>query len=166
MPSFNVNVHRRDPYKNFKFRVVLDGRIIPNVSRISPLQRSTAATHWRDGSVPSAIARSPGSTRFEPITMERGLTHDTTFEDWASECFSIEGDAAMSLRDFRKDLRIDLLNEQGSIVLSYMVFRCWVSEYQALPELDANSTAVALESITLQYEGFERDRAVKEPEET
>lgn len=166
MTSFPVNTHRLDPYKVAKFQVILDGRVVPGVSRVSPLRRTTDVVLWRDGSFPSHFLTAPGLTSFEPITLERGITHDPTFERWAALSYSPEGDAAMSLRDFRKDLRINLLNQQGSIVLSYMVFRAWVSSYQPLPELNANASEVAIEQIVLQHEGFERDVAIAEPTET
>ena len=166
MTAFPVNPHRLDPYKNFKFRVILDGKVVPGVSKVSPLTRSTESVLWRDGTFANHFLTAPGPSSFCPLTLERGITHDPTFEDWAELAYSPDGDAAMSLRNFRKDMRIDLLNQQGSVVLSYMVYRCWVCEYQALPELDANATAVAIEKIVLRYEGFERDRAVTEPEET
>ena len=166
MTAFPVNPHRLDPYKSFKFRVILDGKVVAGVSKVSALKRTTETVLWRDGAFASHFLTAPGPTGFEPIVLERGITHDPTFEDWAELAYSRAGDAAMSLRNFRKDMRIDLLNEQGNVALSYMVYRCWVSEYQALPDLDANGTAVAIERIVLQHEGFERDRAVSEPEET
>jgi phage tail-like protein len=71
----------------------------------------------------------------------------------------------VSLKDFRKDITIELYNEAGQKVIAYNVYRCWVSEYQSLPELDANGNAVAIQSITLQNEGWERDVSVAEPTE-
>ncbi len=165
MPPFSVNVHRHDPYKSFKFQVVVDGKVVPGVSKVSALKRQTGTVLYREGSAPSRFLKGPGSTDFDPITLERGVTHDTTFEDWADLAYSPEGDAAMSLKNFRKDMLIRLLNEQGTVVLAYKVYRCWVAEYQALPELDANGNAVAIETITLQHEGFERDQSVTEPAE-
>jgi phage tail-like protein len=165
MSSFPVNPHRLDPYKIAKFQVILEGRPVPGVARISGLRRVTDVITFRDGAFPSHSLTAPGNTSFEPIVIERGITHDATFEEWAEQAYSAQGDGAMSLRDFRKDLRINLLNQQGNVVSSYMVYRAWVSKYQALPELDANANAVAIESIELEYEGFERDRSVSEPEE-
>ncbi len=166
MVEFAVNPHRLDPYKNFKFQVVLDGKVVPGVTRVSTLRRHTETIFHRDGTFPSHLMTAPGATSFDPIVLERGITHDTTFEDWAALAYSPAGDAAMSLRNFRKDIRINLLNQQGSVVLSYMVYRCWVAEYQALRELDANANAVAIETLVLQHEGFERDRDIPEPTET
>jgi len=166
MPGFTVNPYRFDPYKISKFQVILDGKPVPNVTSVSPLWRRTDVVLWRDGAFPSHFMTAPGVTSFDPITVERGVTHDTTFEDWAALAYSPAGDAAMSLRDFRKDMRINLLNQQGTVVLSYMVYRAWVAEYQALPELDANADEVAIERVVLQHEGFERDREVVEPDQT
>lgn len=166
MTQFAVNPHRLDPYRNFKFRVRWDGKIVAGVSKVSALQRKTEAVVHREGGDPSNSRVSPGTTRFEPITLERGLTHDTEFEDWASKVFNPDGDAAMSLKEYRKDIRIELLNLQGKVVLAYQVYRCWVSEYQALPDLDSNQNAVAIEKLVLEHEGWERDESVTEPEET
>jgi phage tail-like protein len=166
MPQFSVNTHRFDPYKNFKFRIKWDGRVVAGVSKISPLKRSTEPVTHREGNDPSTARVSPSVWKFEPITVERGVTHDTDFEAWANLIYTTQGDAAISLRNFRKDVLIEFMNEQGTVAKAYRVFRCWVSEYTALPELDANANTVAIESMVLQNEGWERDTSVPEPTET
>jgi phage tail-like protein len=166
MAQFTVNASRIDPYKNFKFRVVWDGQPVAGISKVSGLKRTTEIVSHRDGGDLSTKRHSPGVSSFEPITLERGITHDTAFEEWASLTYSIEGDAAVSLANFRKDITIDLYNLQGVKVRSWNVYRCWVSEFTAVPELDANANAVAFETIVLQNEGFARDLAVEEPTET
>ena len=166
MTQFNVNTHRFDPYKSFKFRIKWDGKYVAGVNKISALKRSTTPVIHRDGSDPNISRISPSTWMFEPITLERGITHDLEFENWANLSFSVSGDAAMSLKNFRKDIIIELLNEQGTVVKAFKIYRCWVSEYQVLPELDANGKAVAIESIVLQNEGWERDLDVQEPSET
>lgn len=166
MAQFTVNTHRFDPYKNMKFRVKWDGRYVAGVSKVSALKRSTEAVTHREGGDPSTQRVSPGTWKFEPITMERGVTHDPEFEAWANLIYTTDGDAAISLKNFRKDIIIELLNEQGKVAKAYKVYRCWVSDYQALPELDANAHAVAIEHMVLQNEGWERDTAVAEPTET
>ena len=169
MAQFAVNATRIDPYKNFKFRLVWDddGAVGPiaGVSKVSGLKRTTELVTHRDGGDLSTKRHSPGVSSFEPITIERGITHDTAFERWATKVYSTAGDAAMSLRNFRKDIIIDLYNLQGVKVRSWQVFRCWVSEFIAVPELDANANAVAFETIVLQNEGFARDVAVVETPE-
>jgi phage tail-like protein len=163
---FTVNPARVDPYKQFKFRVRWDGRYVAGVHRISPLRRVTEVIVHRDGSDRSTSRKSPGRTDFDAITLERGITHDTEFEAWANKAWRLAGGGPeVSLKDFRKDLRIDLFNEAGQLVIAYKVFRCWVSEYQALPELDANSNAIAIEHIKVENEGWERDETVTEPVE-
>lgn len=166
LAHFPVNPHRLDPYKSFKFRVKWDGRYVAGISKVSPLKRTTEVIRFREGGAPSGSRKSRGRTEREPITLERGVTHDPEFERWANLAFNRAGDAAMSPKNFRKDLVIELLNEQGNVVLAYRVYRAWVSEYVALPELDANGAAVAIESIRLEHEGWERDPDVKEPAET
>lgn len=167
MPQFTVNPHRVDPYKNFKFRVKWDGRYVAGVSRISALRRTTEVVEHREGGDPSTRRKSPGRTTFEPITLERGISHDKEFEQWANKVWNHGAGpgAESSLKDFRKDLIIELYNEAGQLAIAYKVYRCWVSGFQALPDLDANSNAVALQSITLQNEGWERDHDVAEPAE-
>jgi phage tail-like protein len=167
MPPFTVNPGRVDPYKTFKFRVVWDGRPVAGISRVGGLVRRTEVVAHREGGDPSVAHVSPGQTSFAPIRLERGLTHDTAFEAWAASVWRAGAPrgAEMGLADFRKDIRIELMNEAGQIAFAWTVFRCWVSEYQALPDLDAGANTVAIETITLQHEGFERDTAVVEPAE-
>ena len=167
MPQFSVNAQRFDPYKNFKFRVKWDGRYVAGVSKVSGLRRRTEVIEHREGGDPSTSRKSPGRTTFEAITLERGITHDLEFERWANQVWSLGAahGAEMSLRDFRKDLVIDLYNEAGQLVLAYKVFRAWVSEYQVLPDLDANANSVAIETLRLEIEGWERDVDVTEPSE-
>lgn len=162
MPQFQVNTNRIDPYKNFKFRVRWDGQIVCGVSKVSALKRSTEVVSHREGNDLSTPHHSPASSKFEAITLERGITYAPEFEAWASTVYSAEGDAGVSLAGLRKDITIEMLNLQGSVVRAYHVFRCWVSEYTALPELDANANAIAFETIVLQNEGFARDSAVVE----
>jgi phage tail-like protein len=167
MPQFSVNPTRLDPYKNFKFKVKWDGRYVAGISRVSALRRVTEVVEHREGGDPSAVHKSPGRTRYEPIVLERGVTHDQEFEDWANKVWSLGAGfgAEVSLKDFRKDILIELYNEAGQLVIAYKVYRCWISEFQALPELSANISGVALQAITLENEGWERDEAVVEPEE-
>ncbi|MEM7035885.1 MAG: phage tail protein [Bacteroidota bacterium] len=164
--EFVVNSHRFDPYKNFKFRVRWDGRVVAGISKVSALKHTVEPVDHRVGGDPSTIRKSPAKTTFENITLERGVTHDLEFENWAKLVWSIDGDAAMSLKDFRKDLTIELLNEQGTIAKAYKVYRAWVSEYTALPELDANGNSIAIETIVLVHEGWERDMDISEPTES
>jgi phage tail-like protein len=165
-PQFPVNTHRFDPLKNMKFRVKWQGRYVAGVSKVSALKRSTEVVTHREGGDPSTSRHSPSLWKFEPITLERGVTHDPEFEAWANLVYSTQGDSAISLKNFRRDIIIELLNEQGKVSKAYKVYRCWVSEYQALPELDANGHAVAIEHMVLQNEGWERDTDVPEPVET
>jgi phage tail-like protein len=167
MAQFSVNPTRFDPYKNFKFRVKWDGRYILGVSKMTALKRTTEIVEHREGGDPSTGRKSPGRTKYEAITLERGVTHDLDFEQWANKVWNFGAGAGseVSLKDFRKDIIIDVFNEAGQTVISYKVYRCWVSEYQALPDFDANANAVAIQHIKLENEGWERDIAVTEPTE-
>lgn len=167
MAQFTVNAQRFDPYKNFKFRVKWDGRYVAGISKVGALKRSTEAIDHREGGDPSTVRKTPGQTKFEPISMERGVTHDKDFEQWANKVWNFGSGlgSEVSLADFRKDIIIEMYNEAGQLAISYKVFRCWVSEFQALPELDASANSIAIQTLTLQNEGWERDYEVPEPSE-
>ena len=167
MAQFTVNATRFDPYKNFKFRVKWDGQYVAGVSKVSALKRTTEVVEHREGGDPSSGRKSPGRTKYEPITLERGVTHDKEFEIWANKVWNHGSGlgAEVSLKDFRKNIQIEVYNEAGQLALTYNVFRCWVSEFQALPDLDANANAVAIQTIKLENEGIERDYSVAEPSE-
>lgn len=167
MAQFTVNAQRFDPYKNFKFRVKWDARYVAGVSKVSSLKRTTEVVKHREGGDPSSSRKSPGRTEYEPITLERGVTHDKEFEQWANKVWNFGAGlgSEVSLQDFRKDIIIEAYNEAGQLVIAYKVFRCWVSEFQALPDLDANANAVAIQHIKLENEGWVRDVEVQEPSE-
>jgi phage tail-like protein len=167
MATFAVNTHRFDPYKNFKFRVKWDGKYVAGICKVSALKRTTEVVEHREGGDPSTSRKSPGRQKYEPVTLERGVTHDVEFEEWARKVWNLGSGlgAEVSLKDFRKDIILEMYNEAGQLVIAYNIHRCWVSEYQALPELDSNANAVAIQSIKLENEGWERDPAVVEPAE-
>jgi len=165
MAQFSVNATRYDPYKNFKFRVKWDGRYVAGVSKAGGLKRTTEVVEHREGGDPSSSRKSPGRNKFEAITLERGVTHDTEFEKWANKVWNYGSGVEVSLKDFRKNIIIEVYNEAGQLAIAYKVYRCWVSEFQALPDLDANAGAVAIQHIKLENEGWERDLDVVEPSE-
>ena len=167
MAQFSVNPERFDPYKNFKFRVRWNGRYVAGVSKVGGLKRSTEVVKHRDGGDPSSSRKSPGRTEFDAISVERGVTHDKEFEQWANKVWNFGSGlgAEVSLKDFRKDIIIELYNEAGQLAIAYKVFRCWVSEYQAQADLDANANAVLIQHLKLENEGWERDYEVAEPKE-
>ena len=167
MAQFSVNAERFDPYRNFKFRVKWDGKYVAGYSKVSALKRTTEVVEHRECGDPNTVRRSPGQSTYEAITLERGVTHDTEFEKWASKvsnfgsCFGAED----SLADFRKDVILEFYNEAGRLALAYFVFGCWVSEFQAMPEMDASGNAIAIQTLKLENEGWERDYEVIEPTE-
>jgi phage tail-like protein len=164
--QFVVNSLRWDPYKNFKFRVVWDQKPVAGICKCSALKQMTEFVAHREGGDPSTFRVTPSTWKFGPITLERGVTHDLEFEKWAQLIWSPGGDSGISLNNFRKEITIQLLNEQGVVAKAYIVHRCWVSEYQALPDLDSNAHAVAIEHLVLQNEGWERDTSIPEPHQT
>jgi phage tail-like protein len=167
MAEFTVNPQRFDPYKNFKFLVVWDGRVVAGISKVSAIKRTTEVVKHRSGGDPSTPRKSAGRTEFDGITLERGITHDVEFDQWANKVWMVGAGRGVesSLRDFRKDIVIELLNEAGQVAVAFKVYRAWVSEYQVTSELDANANAVAIQHIKLECEGVERDPEVPEPAE-
>lgn len=167
MAQFVVNQGRLDPYKNFKFRLKWDGRYVAGISKMSVLKRTTEVVKHRDGGDASSSRKSPGRTEYDAITLDRGVTHDVAFEQWANKVWDYGAGLGMevSLADFRKDIMLEMYNEAGQLVIAYKIYRCWVSEYQALPDMDANANAVAIQHIKLENEGWERDTSVVEPQE-
>jgi phage tail-like protein len=168
MAQFSVNATRFDPYKAFKFRVKWDGKVVAGISKISALKRTTEVVVHREGGEPSSFRNSPGQTHYEPIVLERGRTHDLEFEKWANKVWNFGSGlgSEVSLKDFRKDIILELYNEAGQLVMAWKIYRCWPSEYVAVSQFDSNGDAsVAIESITLQHEGWERDYAIPEPSE-
>jgi phage tail-like protein len=167
MAQFTVNAQRFDPYKNFKFRVKWDGVYVAGVSKVSMLKRTTEVVKHREGGDPSSSRKSPGRTEYEAITLERGVTHDQDFEKWANKVWNFGSNlgSEVSLKDFRKDIIIELYNEAGQLAIAYKVFRCWVSEFQAMADLDANANAVLIQHLKLENEGWERDLEATEPSE-
>ena len=166
-PLFPANAHRHDPYRVFKFQVLIDGKPVAGLRKVSALVKRTEVVEWRTGGDPTHVRKIPGQTRYDPIILEQGLTHDPVFEQWANLVNNLAGDAAMSLKNYRKDIVINVLNLQGHVAISYRVHRAWVAEYQALPELDAGAKeTIGIQYIKLEHEGWERDEAVAEPTES
>jgi phage tail-like protein len=167
MAQFTVNTNRFDPYKNFKFRIKWDGRYVAGIDKVSPLVRQTEVIQWREGGDPSSSRKSPGRSEYAAIVMERGVTHDMEFEKWANKVWNYGSGLGMemSLSDFRKDIILELYNEAGQVVIAYMIYRCWISRFEALPELDANTPRVAIQKIIVENEGWERDYEIHEPKE-
>jgi len=167
MAQFSINAQRMDPYKNFKFRVKWDGRYVAGVSKIGVLKRTTEVVKHREGGDPSSSRKSPGRTEYDAITLERGVTHDKDFEQWANKVWNFGAGlgSETSLADFRKDIILELYNEAGQRVIGYKIFRCWVSEFQAEADLDANANAVLIQNTKIENEGWERDTDVTEPKE-
>jgi phage tail-like protein len=163
--GFVKNAHRIDPYKTFKFRVFWDGRPVLGVNKVGALKRTTHVITHREGGENSWDHKTPGRTTYDGLTLERGITHDTEFEKWANLVHSFNGDAVMDLVKFRKDLELVLYNERGQAALRYFLFGCWVSEFTALPALDAGENAIAVEQMKIELYGFARDADTKEPDE-
>jgi len=165
MAQFSVNAQRFDPYKNFKFKVKWDGHYVAGISKVGALKRTTEVVKHREGGDPSSSRKSPGRTEYDAITLERGVTHDQDFEQWANKVWNFGSLVESSLADFRKDIILELYNEAGQKVIAYKIFRCWVSEFQAQADLDANANAVLIQHIKIENEGWERDTDVTEPKE-
>lgn len=163
--GFVKNAHRIDPYKNYKFRIKWDGRTVLGVSKVGALKRTTQVVNYRSGGENSSDHKSPGRTSYDGLTLERGITHDLEFEAWADRVHPYAGDTAMDLANYKKELVLEVLNEKGHVALRYFLHDCWVSEFTAVPALDANANAVAVEMIKIELNGWERDKSTPEPDE-
>jgi phage tail-like protein len=161
--GFVVNAQRVDPYKNFKFRVLLDGKPVLGVSKVGSLKRTTEVVKHRSGGENSYDHKSPGRSSYDAITLERGITHDLEFEKWANQVHAFLDDPAMDLSGYKRDLMLEVMNEKGQVAIRYHMFSCWVSEFAAMPDLDANANAVAIEHIKVELEGWKRDEGTTEP---
>lgn len=164
--GFEKNAHRKDPYKNYKFRIKWNDKTVMGVSKVSALKRTTEVVTHREGGENSTDHKSPGRTSYEGITCERGITHDLEFEAWANQVHPYDGDPAMDLVNYKKPLTLEVMNEKGHVALRYFLYDCWISEFTAVPDLDANANAVAIETIKIELEGWKRDPATKEPDES
>ncbi len=166
-PLFPVNTHRSDPYRTFKFQVLIDGQVVAGLSKMGALKKTTEAVAWRVAGDSSQQRQLPGGSSYEAVSLEQGLTHDPVFADWANLVNNIDGDGGMSLVGFRKNVVLNVLNLQGAVAMSYKLFSAWVSEFQALPDFDANSmNTVGIQTVTLQHDGWQQDASVQEPAET
>ena len=167
-PGFPKATYRYDPYRNYRFRVIWDGKHVAGVSKVSGLTRTTqVVTHRAEGD-PSTPRRMPGQSEYGAITLERGVSHDAAFLQWANKVWDYrnstgnegrdgESNQSVSQQDFRKDIILEMYNEAGQTLLAYTIYRCWPSEFSAVPELDSNGNAVAIQSLKLENEGWERD---------
>jgi phage tail-like protein len=159
----NPSTNRFDPYRTFRFKVKWDGQYVAGLSRMTALRRTTEMVEWREAGENITSRKLPGKTSYQPVTLEAGVTYDSAFEDWANLVNDFASHSITSLGEFRKNITVDVFNEAGVLALSYRLWRAWVSEYQALPDLDAGANAVAITTVQLQFEWFDRDVAVIEP---
>ncbi len=164
--GFVVNSHRKEPYKNFKFQLIWDNKVVMGISKVGALKRTTEVVKHRDGANNSYDIKSPGRTSYEGITVERGITHDADFANWAVAVHTYEGDSLMDLAGYKKELILEVKNEKDQIVFRYLLHGCWVSDYTAMPDLDANANAVAIENMKIELDGWERDQDTTEPDES
>jgi len=162
MARMTAQTDRFDPLRTFRFKVKWDGQYVAGLTKMGALKRTTEMVEFREAGENITSRKLPGKTSFQAVTLEAGLTYDTAFEDWANLVNDFASHSITSLGDFRKNITIDVFNEAGQKAISYNLYRCWVSEYQALPDLDAGANAVAIRTIKLEFEWFERDLDVVE----
>ena len=162
MPRMNAQTNRRDPYRNFRFKVKWDGSYVAGLTKMGALKRTTEMVEFREAGVNIVSRKLPGKTSYADVSLEAGITYDSSFEDWANLVNDFASHSITDLGEFRKNIIVDVFNEAGQKALSYNLYNCWVSEWQALPDLDAGANAVAITQIKLVYEWFERDEAVSE----
>ncbi len=167
MASTSAGATHSDPFLTYNFQVKWNNNYVASVNKVTGLERSTQVVKWRSGGQPQTTYCIPGQTDYSPITLEQGVTFDVTFEQWANKIWYLPNTQKfgqeVSLADFRQQVTLEMYNQAGQLVLRYFLYNCWPSEYKALPELDASSDTVALESLTLQNEGWNRDTTVTQP---
>ena len=163
MARMNASTNRFDPYRTFRFRVKWDNQYVAGLTKMGALKRTTEMVEYREAGVNITSRKLPGKSSYQAVTLEAGVTYDTAFEDWANSVNDFASHSITSLGEFRKNITLDVFNEAGLKALSYNLYRCWVSEYQAFPDLDAGANAVAITTVKLEFEWFERDLAVSEP---
>jgi phage tail-like protein len=161
--SFRGNTHRLDPYKNFKLRVTWDGSSVPGVDRASPLGWQADVTEYRDGADPDTVHHLPGRIHYEAIALEREVTRDTAFEQWADQVRRLSPGAGQTGASYRKNIRVEVLDAAGRVVLAYDAYQCWPSGYRVLAGLDAAGRGRVTEELTLSCEGWQRDAGVVWP---
>jgi phage tail-like protein len=162
MARMTPQTNRFDPYRNFRFRVKWDNQYVAGLTKMGALKRTTEMVEFREAGENIISRKLPGKTSYQAVTLEAGVTYDSAFEDWANLVNDFASHSITNLREFRKNVTVDLFNEAGQRALSYNLYRAWVSEYQALPDLDAGANAVAITTLKLEFEWFERDDAVVE----
>jgi phage tail-like protein len=162
MARMNAATNRFDPYRTFRFRVKWDNQYVAGLTKMGALKRTTEMVEYREAGVNITSRKLPGKSSYQAVTLEAGVTYDTAFEDWANAVNDFASHSITSLGEFRKNITLDMFNEAGQKALSYNLYRCWVSEYQALPDLDGGANAVAITTVKLEFEWFERDLAVVE----
>jgi phage tail-like protein len=132
-------------------------RYVAGVSKVARLHRASGVMNHREGFAESAPRRPPDRTEYEAVTLEHGVTYDSDFAKWAGKVWTSGVDSQGPPEDLRKDILIDVYDEAGQLALSCKVFHCWVSDFQGLPDLDANASGVAIQRLTLEEEGWECD---------
>src|SRR5262249_23576903 len=152
MARMNASTNRFDPYRNFRFKVKWDNQYVAGLTKMGALKRTTEMVEYREAGENITSRKLPGKTKYEPVTLEAGVTYDTAFSDWANLVNDFASHSVTSLGEFRKNITVDVFNEAGQKAISYNLYRCWVSEYQALPDLDAGANAVAITTIKLEFE--------------
>ena len=116
MTIFKVNTNRFDPYKNYLFLVFFgtNTNAVAAVSKVTALKRSSTPIDYNEGGYAITL-KGLGRTKYEPITLERGITFDMDFEEWANAAQILKSGApSTSLANLRKEIRIVLLNEAAS----------------------------------------------------
>jgi phage tail-like protein len=163
MARMTATTNRFDPFHNYRFRVKWDGQYVAGMTKMGALKRTTEMVEFREAGENIVSRKLPGKSSFQAVSLEAGITYDTAFEDWANLVNDFASHSITSIGEFRKNITVDVFNEAGIKALSYNLYRAWVSEYQALPDLDSSANAVAITTIKLEFEWFERDLAVHEP---
>jgi len=148
-----------DPGRNFRFRVKWNDRYAAGFADASPLPVDLKSPRRREsGGPPPAIGPEGQGTPFF-INLDRGLAFDLSFEQWISmvRCYGPATGKGSLLVEYKRPLTIEMSDEDGKVVRTYHLSRCWVTEYTAFPKPDALSTEIAIEHLRLGFDAWKQD---------
>jgi phage tail-like protein len=141
---------RKDPYKNFRFLVEIDGIIQAGFSEALIPDSTSDVIEYREGNEPIAMRKLPGLSKHGNVTLKWGITDSMElYEKWRKPVE--DGD----IRNARKNMAILLMDEEGNAAARWEFSQAWPSKYNA-PQLNSKGNDVAIESIEIVHEGMKR----------
>lgn len=155
-------VERHDPFRGFKFKVVIPGLTKAGFSKVSGLKEATEVTTYREGTDAVTSRKLPGLTEYDNVTLEQGLSKDNGFRDWRKQIVNLAKEAGADGTGpagvapplaFRKTVTISLYDKAGTEVKQWQLREAWPASLE-VADLDAMSSDVVIESLELAHEGM------------